>query len=100
MPGIARVGDIWSGRCCCHDDPTCIRMSGPIVTSSSNVNANSRGIARLNDIVMGNCGHKGYIATCSPNINCNGIGVARCGDAVAGCSIGRIVKCSGDVNGN
>lgn len=100
MPGIARSSDIWTGICCCHVDPTCIGMAGPIITFSSDVIVNGRGAARLVDVVIGACGHPGNIVTASPNVNCNGRGVARCGDMVTGCTIGSIVTCSGDTNAN
>ena len=100
MPGVARAGDIWSGICCCHNDPDCISMSGPIVSFSADVIGNGRGAARLGDSVIGNCGHPGNIVTASPNVICNGRGLARLGDVVVGCTIGQIVTCSGDINAN
>ena len=100
MPGVARSNDIWSGICCCHSDPTCIGMAGPIITFSADTLTNSRGTARLSDVVIGACGHPGKIVTASPDVICNSRGIARCGDAVVGCTIGNIVTCSGDVNAN
>ena len=96
MPGIARDNDIWSGICCCHSDPTCVGMSGPIIMFSSDTKVNNRGAARLFDTVIGFCGHPGYIATASSKTKVNGVGIARLDDIVAGCTIGCIVTSSTD----
>jgi uncharacterized Zn-binding protein involved in type VI secretion len=87
----ARLTDLWSGICCCHFDPPCIGMSGPIITCSPNVRTNNLGNARIGDVVIGFCGHAGIIVTCSPNVITNNRGQARLGDAVSGCTIGNIV---------
>lgn len=100
MTGVARAADIWLGECCCHSDPTCVEMTGPIITFSSDVIVNSRGIARLGDITIGGCGHTGVIVSCSPDVIANGRGVARLGDSVIGCNIGVIVTCSPNVVAN
>lgn len=100
MPGVARIGDVWAGICCCHSDPTCVGMVGTIISCSGNSSANSRGLARLLDITIGACGHTGIIVTCSPNVSGDNRGVARLGDSVAGCNIGTIVTSSSNVNAN
>jgi len=98
MPAAARLYDIWSGVCVCHNPP--IAMSGPIITASgdTNTNADGRGQARLLDTTIGGCGHTGIIITGSSNVICNGRGVARLGDSVTGCNVGTIVTASPNVN--
>lgn len=98
MGGVARLTDLWSGICCCHSDPTCIGMSGPIITCSPDVNINSIGAARIGDITIGYCGHTGVIVGSSINSKCNYRGLARIGDMVAGCNIGVIITSSPNVN--
>ena len=36
MPASSRLSDIWTGICCCHVLPTCIPMTGTIITGSPN----------------------------------------------------------------
>lgn len=91
MPAGARLTDIWTGVCCCHHDPDCEDMSGPIITASGNVFANNLGQARLTDTTEGWCGHPGFIITASHNAKTNNLGKARVGDLVEGCNIGIIV---------
>ena len=95
MPSQARIGDLWTGICCCHSDPTCIDMQGIIVSSSGNHVSGILGVARLTDIVMGNCGHYGTIVTGSGKSFTNNLGKARVGDQVSGCTIGQIVTGNG-----
>lgn len=100
MSGNARLADLWSGICCCHAPIPCIPMSGIIVTASPDRSVNNLGQARLSDMTIGFCGCPGVIVSASGDVSCNGRGVARCGDAVAGCNIGTIISCSGDVSTN
>ena len=91
MPLVSRLTDIWSGICCCHSDPTCISMAGPIITSSGDHNSTGLQVARLTDMVIGFCGHSGTIVTSSTRNITNSLGKARIGDSVAGCTIGNII---------
>ena len=100
MPASARLTDLWSGICCCHTDPTCIGMSGQIITGSPNDYSGGLAQARLTDITIGWCGHTGTIVTSSPNCKANGLGKARIGDQVTGCNIGVIVTGSPNHNVN
>jgi len=100
MPGNARALDIWMGICCCHSDPTCIPMLGPIMSWSADTKVNNLGQARHLDMVLGTCGHSGIIIASSSDSKCNGRGMARILDDVAGCTIGKIMKCSSDTNTN
>jgi uncharacterized Zn-binding protein involved in type VI secretion len=84
MAGVARLGDKHSGICS-HGAPCCPHsVTGEIVSASGNVNANGRGVARLNDNVVHNCPHcgTGHISSASAKVRVNGIGVARLGDSV------------------
>jgi len=92
MPNNARLTDIWVGQCCCHHDPDCISMSGPIITCSPNDGSGTLGQARLTDMTIGEtCSHTGQIVSASSNTFCNSLGKARVGDMVDGCNIGIIV---------
>ena len=91
MPFSSRIGDIWTGICCCHDDPTCIPMTGFIITGSPNDISGGSPQGRLTDMTIGACGHPGIIVTSSPNALANSLGKARVGDMVTGCNIGTIV---------
>jgi uncharacterized Zn-binding protein involved in type VI secretion len=87
----ARLTDIWVGICCCHEDPECVDMSGPIITYSQTQRSGNLNQARLTDVTMGDCGHTGYIITGSTMARCDGLPKARIGDFVIGCNIGIIV---------
>jgi uncharacterized Zn-binding protein involved in type VI secretion len=100
MAGNVRFGDIWVGICCCHANPPCIGMTGPVITFSTDTNVNGRGQARLGDMVIGFCGHPGIIVSASPDSSCNGRGMARVGDAVVGCTVGVLITGSPDMNSN
>lgn len=100
MPGNARAFDLWTGICCCHKDPPCIGMAGPIITYSTDTKVNGLGQARHLDMVIGFCGHPGIIISSSVDSKCNGRGIARQFDAVTGCSIGIIITCSSNTKTN
>lgn len=90
MPLSSRIGDQWSGICCCHSSPTCVSMGGIIVTGSPNANS---GVSqsRLTDTTIGWCGHPGIIVSASVTSLTNGLGKARIGEVVTGCNIGIII---------
>jgi uncharacterized Zn-binding protein involved in type VI secretion len=84
MPGVARLGDTHTGVCD-HGLPCCPHgVTGVISSASENVNANGRGVARLNDSVVHNCPHcgTGCVSSASGKVNVNGRGAARLGDSV------------------
>ncbi len=91
MAFSARIGDIWSGICCCHPPLPCISMTGFIITGSPNDVSGNSPQGRLTDTTIGACGHPGIIVTASPNALANSLGKARVGDQVTGCNIGVIV---------
>lgn len=95
MSASSRLTDLWSGICCCHSSPTCIPMSGQIITSSGDITSVGLGSARLTDITQGWCGHPGQIVTGSPNVIANGLGYAFIGSQVTGCNIGQVITGSG-----
>lgn len=92
---VARLTDIWTGICVCHDPP--VGMCGPIVTGSDDVITNNLKTARLYDVVIGMCGHPGIIVTGSSTVITNNRKTARLTDAVTGCTIGVIVTHSPNV---
>jgi uncharacterized Zn-binding protein involved in type VI secretion len=76
-------------------------MGGRIITASGNTKANNRGIARLNDIVLTDCGHTSKIITGSPNHKTNNRPTARLNDSIgAGPYSARIITASGDTSVN
>ena len=79
------------GICCCHPPIPCIPMSGPILTGSGDAQCNSKGIARLSDIVIGYCGHTGVLITSSSTVGTNSRGNVRIGDQFVGCFSGTII---------
>jgi uncharacterized Zn-binding protein involved in type VI secretion len=93
---VARLGDIAFGICYCHIIP--ITVEGIIISASTDTYANSRGVARLGDIVFTSCGHFGTIITASTKTYANSRGIARLGDVTAGCFVGTIITASNDVD--
>lgn len=92
-----RLTDVGVGTCCCHSSPTCIPMTGIIVTASPNVFANSLPSARLADVVLGYCGHTGIMVTGSSSVFTNGLPEVRLTDYFTGCFFGIIVTGSPNV---
>lgn len=101
MTGVARVGDLTDGTCYHPDHNPPLRTKGKILTSSGDVNANNRSIARLGDLVQADCGHISKIVTASPDSGGNVKGIARLNDLVgAGPYEARIVTASPDISAN
>ena len=75
---IARLNDQTMGNCSEHGND----IGGKITSASPNVTANSRGVARLGDKVLADCGHEAVIITASPTVSANQRGVARLSDQV------------------
>lgn len=101
MRGCARLGDRVSGRCSGPGHSSNLPTTGTIVTASSNVEANNRGVARLGDQVQLDCnaGHRAVIGTSSTNVEANRPN-ARLGDTVVGDNVtfnGEIVTASPNV---
>lgn len=94
MLGIARLGDRTMGTCSCHETP--ITVAGTIISASSDVIVNARGVARVGDTVQADCGHTATIITGKPNHLVNGRQVARLGDEFDGCYSGVIITASPD----
>lgn len=65
MKGAARLNDLTSGVCYHPSHMVPFPTKGRIITASSNVFVNSRGAARLDDLVMTDCGHTDQIMTAS-----------------------------------
>ena len=95
MRNVSRINDVWTGVCCtCPGTPG---MSGIIITGSPDVLTNDLGTARINDIVIGSCGHVGIIVSGNSTVLANDRPVAAIGDLVGGGVSGTIVTGSGDV---
>jgi uncharacterized Zn-binding protein involved in type VI secretion len=100
MPGMARVGDMFSGICCCYPSPppVCIAMVGTIVTGEPNHTADGLSVALLGSLVVGACGHTGIIITASSKTSSGGVANAFLGSSVSGCLIGTIITGSPNVS--
>lgn len=97
MRGTARLGDRTTGTCSVHPGT----IGGTIITSSDDVKGNSRGVARLGDTVLADCGHTALIITAAGFTKANSRGFARLSDLVQGPEYkGSITSCSGDVSGD
>lgn len=94
---MARIGDMFSGICCCHPPIPCIGMTGQIITGAQNHTANNLSVALLGSVVIGGCGHTGTIITASSKSTSGGIGNAYLGSSVTGCLIGSIITASPNV---
>ena len=90
MPFSSRLTDIWVGICCCHDNPTCIPMSGQVITAAPKNKSGGMAQAILTSVTQGWCGHTGKILTSSSSVKTGLLGKARVGDMVVGCNIGFV----------
>lgn len=99
--GVARLNDRTVGTCTHPSHPPLPNMGGKIITASGDTKANNRGIARLNDVVLTDCGHRSNIITGSGNHKTNGRPTARLNDSIGnGPYRARIITASGDTNVN
>ena len=89
MPNVARITDMATGVCCCHDG--CTGMIGFIITGASTISTEGEQNARIGDIVLGACGHIGVIVSGATTRTDEYSPLARIGDAVTGCLIMTIV---------
>lgn len=96
MPGMARLFDVWVGKCNHPSHDGTKPMSGVIIIGSSDLISGYMGGVRVTDITIGKCGHTGIIVTGSPDCMINYLGAARCTDVVAGYNVGIIATCSPD----
>lgn len=93
MRGVARLGDRTQGSCSQHGS----NVGGTIISCSGNYIANDRGVARLADVVLADCGHQALIITACSTVQANDRGVARLNDLVKGQEYtGVIVSASTD----
>lgn len=91
MPYSSRLTDIWTGICCCHKNPKCISMSGPVITGAPKNKSGSLIQAFLTSMTQGTCGHTGKIITASATVKTASLGKARVGDIVTGCNMGKMI---------
>lgn len=89
---IARIGDRVQGLCShpSHDKP--IVTGGTIITGSPDVSCGGRGVARMGDSVLTDCGHTAVIITAAGNLTANSRPTARSGDLVRGDFDGNIIS--------
>ena len=92
MLNTSRVNDIWVGICCCHEDPTCISMSGCIIEGSWDIESTSSRQSRLFDTTIGSCGHTGIIISGAPTVLGNNLEKAILTSDVTGCNIGIVIS--------
>lgn len=97
MAGLARVGDLVVGICCCHKKPKCRSSTGIISTGSGNVIVENKSAATIGDLVITNCGHTGIIVTGNSTILVNNKPAAYIGSTVVGCIKGTVVSGAGTV---
>lgn len=92
--GSARIGDVGTGICCCHSDPTCQARTGIIVEGSSTVFADGLGMAGIGNVVKAEpCGHTGILVSGSTTVFREGIGASTIGSPFgSGCFSGIIVS--------
>lgn len=96
MRQVARLGDATIGRCTCHTT-TLENVKGTIVSASTDTFANNRGVARLGDLILAECGHYAKIITSSDQAFDNNRGIARLGDRGGGdCYECHIITASPD----
>ena len=93
MSAVSRLTDLWVGICCCHSDPTCIDVTGIIITGSPNAVSASLANSRFTDMTIATCdgNHTGTIVTGSGRNFTNNLGKAFIGSMVTGCNIGIVV---------
>lgn len=92
MSGFAaRLTDMWSGVCECHNPPQ--QVVGEIIGGSSKTISGNLGQARVTDMTIAYCDgqHTGQIITGAPNAFTDNLNKARTGDQITGCNIGVIV---------
>lgn len=94
MASVSRLGDRTTGYCSSHGGT----YGGTITSSSSDVKANSKGVARVGDTVTSDCGHTGIINSGAATVKANGQSIARVGDSFTGTYTGTITEGSPDVN--
>ena len=77
MRGVARIGDKTLGTCYhpSHSSPV-PNMKGTIITGSGDMQDQSKPVARLDDCVLTDCGHRDYINSTSGTIT-NDAGLAK-----------------------
>lgn len=76
MRGIARIGDKTLGTCYHPSHPPLENMGGTIITGSGNMQDQGKPVARLDDCVLTDCGHRDYINSTSGTIT-NDAGLAK-----------------------
>lgn len=98
MPNDARIGDTFSGTCCCHPPIPCIGMVGIVISGAGKSNVQGSMTSRIGDVVRGACGHLSIITGGSSLTNVEFSSDARIGDPVSGCIAGIIISGASTTN--
>jgi len=91
MASYALHASVGVGTCCCHSNPTCIGVSGIVISSVGTSFMENRGNARFADVFVASCGHTSVMVTSSPTVFIEGKAACRIGDVFAGCISGVLV---------
>lgn len=96
MRELARLNDLTFGTCY-HPSHPPLEVKGKIITGSSNIRIDGRPVARINDIVLTDCGHYDYIIGYRKDIFGNTREFARINDSIGknGIYIAKIITASG-----
>ena len=96
MRNLARLNDCTQGTCY-HPSHPPRPARGKIITGSPNVTIDGRPVARINDIVLTDCGHYDYIISYRADVFGNTREFARLNDAVGknGIYVATIITASG-----
>lgn len=97
MHPVARIGDLWVGKCACKPHLSPVATAGMIITGSGNVITNGIPTARKFDLTLSNCGHIGCLISCSPTTLVNSRPMATKNDIVGCCHSGIVTTGSPDV---
>jgi hypothetical protein len=102
MRGIARLDDRTDGICSHPSHIVPIPVGGTIVTASTTMIVNGRGVAREDDEVLTDCGHTDLIQTFSSDTQADGRPTARLNDSVGKLGIysATIISASDDTANN
>ena len=93
--GCATFGSTGTGQCTLHPPASSIPMSGFILNASVKSFVDGKGMARMYDMVVGDCGHIGFIVSASSKTFVDGFGAAYITSQFVGPFSGTIISGSG-----
>lgn len=91
MPSVSRMGDMCTGVCCCHSNPTCRGTQGRLIVSSANSGSQAQGVGTLTSMIMLFCGHTSKVVVASSRNYTNSKGKSRVTDLITGCFTGKMI---------